>query len=925
MAEVWGEAEILVHIDGRGLPAEVRAATMEAAAIGGKQFEKSFKKAMSKATTNIFRDFARKLGDVVSTAILSSGAMRRLYEASLRVRTGFRNLGKSVVDLSRTVRGNLGQGFRRLGVLMRDEEGTIGMLREGARHLRIDFEDLRATFPVVERAIRGVADGFRFVNSEVRGFGRLIREDSIRTMDTLRDGAARLAISLDDVKDTFPGVTRALRGTRNAFQRTAQVVRNTASTIKSLGPDMEDTRPVIQNLRDSWTRLGNAFRNIIPLTRATKEGVLDLRVAMENLRIDTEKSSTATEKHSEALRRHTASSSNNVGGVRKLLSMWKRLPHGFRQAVFWTSLVISAMSSLSVLTSALGGTLISLITILLGLGAAAGIAVVGFMGLFGEGEKLSDGAKESKKAFEDLGEALHGLQEGITNAMFDNMADSIRGLTDDLLPALTDDLNSLAGVVGDSIGRIFEGLSSPESIETFQALLQGFEPIIEDMTTAIMGFSDAFADIIVASLPTAQSFADAIADVATQFSEWTSSQDGRDRIAEFFETAERIMPKVVELVVGLADALSGLVTEESIGGFETFIDSIVNFLPVLSDVVQVIGNLNIFGILAAAIDTVFQALEPLMPILLTFSENLGGALIEAIEILAPAFGDLGEALKPIVESLTILVEAILPGLTIVLESVVEFITGFVEALVGAEEGSKEYKEGVEVMGQVVETVFTILGGIIASIMDATIGILKVVADLLRGDFSKAFDDMYAFVAKIFENFGVDIEDVIQWFEDLLKTVEDVLGDIGRTFDDIFGNIGDWFSDLGGWITDAINWFGNLIGAANNAESASAAGSGGGGGRPAIPTAAGALVFGAQRRLIGEAGPEAVVPLRRPLSQVDPSVRALSAIAQGMPMAAGGIGGAGRIVNIAEGAIQINAPDPWRAATQTVNQIVERVG
>jgi hypothetical protein len=46
------------------------------------------------------------------------------------------------------------------------------------------------------------------------------------------------------------------------------------------------------------------------------------------------------------------------------------------------------------------------------------------------------------------------------------------------------------------------------------------------------------------------------------------------------------------------------------------------------------------------------------------------------------------------------------------------------------------------------------------------------------------------------------------------------------------------------------------------------------------TAVGGIFTNAQTRLIGEAGPEAVVPLARNLSMVDPSVRWLSAIAQG---------------------------------------------
>lgn len=90
------------------------------------------------------------------------------------------------------------------------------------------------------------------------------------------------------------------------------------------------------------------------------------------------------------------------------------------------------------------------------------------------------------------------------------------------------------------------------------------------------------------------------------------------------------------------------------------------------------------------------------------------------------------------------------------------------------------------------------------------------------------------------------------------------------------------------------------------------------------TASGGLFNYAQTRLIGEAGPEAVVPLSRPLGQVDPAVRWLSAIAQGKvpPMASGGVvGGGGRNVDV--GGIQVFSPnaDPEAVATEVVNKLV----
>lgn len=91
--------------------------------------------------------------------------------------------------------------------------------------------------------------------------------------------------------------------------------------------------------------------------------------------------------------------------------------------------------------------------------------------------------------------------------------------------------------------------------------------------------------------------------------------------------------------------------------------------------------------------------------------------------------------------------------------------------------------------------------------------------------------------------------------------------------------------------------------------------GGGGGGPG--TAAGGIFSSAQTRLIGEAGTEAVVPLRRPLGQVDPSVRFLSAFAQGIPLVSPN---GGKTLNV--GPITINTPttDPRAVATETVNRL-----
>ena len=84
-------------------------------------------------------------------------------------------------------------------------------------------------------------------------------------------------------------------------------------------------------------------------------------------------------------------------------------------------------------------------------------------------------------------------------------------------------------------------------------------------------------------------------------------------------------------------------------------------------------------------------------------------------------------------------------------------------------------------------------------------------------------------------------------------------------------------------------------------------------------AAGGIFSGAQYALIGEAGPEAVVPLNRPLHLVDPAVRELSAIAQGQNTVSATAPG-GR--SVTTGPITIITPikDPVAVAQQVVNRI-----
>lgn len=771
----------------------------------------------------------------------------------------------------------------------------------------------------------GREGGISFRRSFLAALGRQFAKDLANTFRPIvQEIRNRLAPAFNFLRNV---ATRALGGIRSAVNPVIQRFRNMGNMLRT---EVADWRSTIRGFGDEWRAhfdqqfpqtattlrsLGRAFGDFgSGLKKLFSGGVKDDIVKFS---ADIDGMAPKVDKLTKSVRQGT----KDTDGFGR---SWKSLPHGFRQFVFWTALIVSGMGTMSVLGSALAGTLVSLVTILAGVGTAAGIAVAGFIGLFEEGAKLTEGAQATKTAFEELGGAFQGLQATIVSRMFETMAGSVSNLTNTLLPALEGSLGNLAQTAGESIGRIFDALSSPAGVENFQALLDGFSPILESITTAAIGFGDAIGDILVLSLPFAQEFAAAIGDVGTKFSEWTSSDEGRKQITEFFDTARTIMPLVVDLVVAMADALSKLVTPETIEGVTVFITSLTDFMPILGQILGVIANLNVFGILAAALETIGALLAPLLPVLSEFALILGETLIAGVQELAPAFMELGTALAPILVVLGELIIAILPPLIDIIVKVIEIAAAWVNAIVAVVTALLGGEEGVKQFGDIVATVFEVIGGIITFTTTVITGVLNAVTALLKGDASGAYKILQDAVKSAFEAVGLDYDALVQWTAQLFIDIGNFFEDIGEAIGDFGDGVADVFEGVIGWIKDAINWFGSLFGAANDAKNAVKGA--GGSGKGVTAMASGGVLNGPRRILAGEAGPEAIVPLNRALSQVDPSVRWLSAIAQGItPMASGGTIGAGRNVTIAQGAVVINgATNPERTSLWVVNRLAERI-
>lgn len=490
------------------------------------------------------------------------------------------------------------------------------------------------------------------------------------------------------------------------------------------------------------------------------------------------------------------------------------------------------------------------------------------------------------------------------------------------------ELERFAGVFAawaDNWQKTMEAMAADGRLQEFFALAG---QSIEAIFGLVGSLGGALMTLFQAGASSGNALLDKLSGIFDKWNEWMQSVEGQNALEEWFANGEKILSAVFDLLGDLGTVLADLVTPQAVESLVTFLDSLGQALPILGQIIGLVGDLQVLNIFAELLNLVSAILTPLMPVLSEFATTLGTILLEAVAELAPVFADLATQMAPVVEAIGELIIALLPPLIDIVIAVIENIAAWVTIFSALDDAFGKNDESTSTWKDIVFGAFQIIGGIITTSIDAWTFLLNLFSDLLTGDFSGAFQTMYDFVVKIFDNFGLKIEEVLTWGQQLATDFGRFLGDIGRELGNFGDTVADIFGGVVGWIQDAIGWLGQLFGAASNAGNAvSGARSRSNGGGTSRPMASGGRLFGPTRILAGESGPEAIVPLRRSLSQVDPSVRFLSAVAQGkMPaMASGGIVGGGRQVIFQSGAIVVQGSgNPEAVAVGVLNRAAERL-
>ncbi|ONK13126.1 hypothetical protein [Streptomyces sp. MP131-18] len=442
--------------------------------------------------------------------------------------------------------------------------------------------------------------------------------------------------------------------------------------------------------------------------------------------------------------------------------------------------------------------------------------------------------------------------------------------------------------VGQALGPIFTelvrqvGTLAPALVPVFQAIGPALQGLIAEL-------GGALGPVLQALTPVAEGLALALDALGPAL----------EPLGEAIGAALTALSPLLPLVGELAGVFGGVLADALLLAI-TLLEPLIG---VLTDSLQ-----PVIPVLAEAFDNLAVALGPVAEMLgeqlaVAFGELL--PLILAVlppiaEELIPALGELLVALLPLIPTLTqLLLVAInplipvLPQLASLVTLLVETITPLVQIVVALINPILQVTAAImgwlrtSVVVPILEGIIAALGGLlsaitsllepIASFVESVIGFFQRLYNTLVGN--SIIPDLITAIVGLF--LGLPgmvlgavagfVADIISRFAGLVPGVMDEIGNVGSRIAGVFtGAAGTVLNGVGELIGDIVSEFGQLPGMILDAigdiggQLADAFSGAVSGALDFIPgLAAGAIVTAPTRALIGEAGPEVVIPLTRP--------------------------------------------------------------
>jgi len=370
-------------------------------------------------------------------------------------------------------------------------------------------------------------------------------------------------------------------------------------------------------------------------------------------------------------------------GTREFNLQWRELPHNFRQWSLIIGAVLAGMEDLAVLGSAAGAGLIAV-------GGAATSAVIGLGGLVviiaTLGRDLDEVPRDLRslaaemqgfgKVFRELGETITRGAALQLSGVFDRLGGDLRALS----PELTR--------LGRTIGTLFRDLEA-----NIRPGTEGFEELREAVDLASDNFDSlarsagtfglAFLHAFNRAQPLVEDLTGWVGRLARQFNDFTRSS-GFD---EWMRNAEVTFSHFGELLDAVGRTLNNLVTPDSVQRTAQFLENLTEFMPALEGFLDLLGRLDIFGLIAQGLNDLGQGMEPLGPALADLADALNRIISIGLDEFSDVLRGVAQALAPVAQGFADMLNAIPED---VLRGVANGLAALAGAFVAFKTGSAIY-------------------------------------------------------------------------------------------------------------------------------------------------------------------------------------------------------------------------------------------
>lgn len=638
--------------------------------------------------------------------------------------------------------------------------------------------------------------------------------------------------------------------------------------------------------------------------------------------------------------------------------------------VVLTKIVGGAVAALTSLAGAagavvltLGGSLLGTLGPLVGILTPLGVGALSLVTIFG---KMSDAAKAAYKAgLQPLNTQLTQLSKVANEQILKNFGTQMESLSNNLKAAGLDKLFTTIGTsISGFIQQITDGTRSGV-FKQFVTDLTGFVPILsERLGNVTTQLGAGLAGVFRAAIPVSQTFLGWLDKITLRFAEFANSAEGQTKIQSFFrqtgESAKAVGGLIKDTTVLLAKLFTAGGNKTGIDLIETLrgkIRDLSEYIKKNPDVVadwferagtsskKIIAGVKTIGDLLVRLGSpeVQEGLNTLLDIIV----KLGNGIKKIMDFFggntkSPLANAIGKTLsegplaaitnqnnKDKEKNNTGLLNAELTSPSVQLQNVdtantaVTTLRNNLAGLVGA----SPYVGTVTDNGSGATTqtnannahqsLLDIFGTYPGTITDQGTGAKTTATANTTKD---ALSQIVAtYLASITEKGGPE---TAQMGDDVYAAVSQVAGTFTATFAGRDGGIGAVLSGIIKKAQEAAAAYSAAL--KGNRDKAGAIEFFASGayvdmGRKLQSYADGG--FANYKQIVaGESGREAIVPLDRPLMNVDPSVRWLSAIAQGKAFSAGPT----KNVNIGALNVTSNSKDPEIVAVEVANQIAGSV-